>query len=109
MQILLHMGSQSIQNFSRTALKLVHDYLSNRKQRIQINGSFSSWQESFRGIPQGSVLGPFPFAVVINDLFLLEEETDMCNYSDVTTIYVCGNELKNIISSLETDAEKLSM
>ena len=43
--------------FSRAALELIHDYLSNRKQRVRINGSFSSWQESFRGVPQGSVLG----------------------------------------------------
>ena len=27
--------------FSRSALKLVYDYLSNRKQRVKINGSFS--------------------------------------------------------------------
>ena len=41
--------------FSRAALKLVYDYLSNRKQTVKINWSFSSWQESFRGVPQGSV------------------------------------------------------
>ena len=30
-------------SFSRAVLKLIHDYLSNRKQRVKINGSFSSW------------------------------------------------------------------
>ena len=34
--------------FVRAALKLIHYYLLNRKQRVKINGSFSSWQESFR-------------------------------------------------------------
>ena len=28
--------------FSRSALKLVHDYLFNRKQRVKVNGSFST-------------------------------------------------------------------
>ena len=94
--------------FSRSALKLVYDYLSNRKQRVKINGSFSSWQESIKGVPQGSVLGPLLFNVFINDLFFLVEETDICNYADDTTIYVCGHEPEHIVSSLETDAQKLS-
>ena len=70
-------------SFSRTALKLVHDYLLNRKQRVKINGSFSFWQESFRGVLQGSVLGLILFNVFINDLFFLVEETKVCNYADV--------------------------
>ena len=56
--------------FSRAVLKLVHDYLSNRKQRAKINGSSSSWQESFRAVPQDSLLGSILFNVFINDLFL---------------------------------------
>ena len=94
--------------FRRSALKPVHNYLSNRKQRVKTNGSFSCWQESIKGIPQGSVLEPLLFNVFINDLFLLVEETENCNYANSMTIYVCGHELKHVISSLETDTQKLS-
>ena len=89
-------------------LKLVYDYLSNRKQRVNINGSFSSWQESIKGVPQGSVLGPLLFNAFINSLFFLVEETEICNYADDTTIYVCGQKLEHIVSSLKTDAQRLS-
>ena len=54
--------------FSRAALKLVHDYLSNREQRVEINGSLSSWQKSFTRVPQGSALGLLLFNVFINHL-----------------------------------------
>ena len=39
--------------FSLTALKLVHNYLSNRKQRTKINSTYSSFLEIIFGVPQG--------------------------------------------------------
>ena len=38
-------------------LKLIHDYLSNRKQRVKVNDPYSSWKDIFYGFPQGSILG----------------------------------------------------
>ena len=43
--------------FHIDALKLVHDYLSNRKQRVKVNDPYSSWKDIFYGFPQGSILG----------------------------------------------------
>ena len=49
--------------FSLTALNLVHNYLSNRKQRTKINSSYSSFLEITFGFPQGSILGPLLFSI----------------------------------------------
>ena len=57
--------------FSKSALKLVRSYLTNRWQRTKVNNSFSPWVPLITGVPQGSIVGPLFFNIDLNDIFIL--------------------------------------
>ena len=73
--------------FHIDALKLIHDYLSNRKQRVKVNDTYSSWKDIFYGVPQGSILGPLLFNIHLCDLVYFLGDLDIASYADDTTIY----------------------
>ena len=98
----------SAYGFSPNALQLVHSYLSERKQRAKVNGSFSTWRETMIGVPQGSVLGPLLFNIYLNDLFMFVKDAQICNYADDTTIYACDGNIEGVIATLESDALKIA-
>ena len=40
------------------SLKLLHSYLTKRKQRVKLNGKYSLWSKTIFGVPQGPILRP---------------------------------------------------
>ena len=68
---------------------------------------FSSYKSSQRKIkicvPQGSVLGPLSFKVFLNDLFYIEVDSEICNFANDNTVYICGTDLDEITIKLEND------
>ena len=79
----------------------MHSYLSNRKQRVKINDTYSSWSEILFGVPQGSILGPLLFNIFICDMFYFLEGFDIANYADDSTPYCAGKSAESVVNNLE--------
>jgi hypothetical protein len=74
-------------------LKWTKNYLSNRKQKVIINGISSKWEYLKGGVPQGSVLGPLFFLVYINDLVNVIEFASVRMFADDTCLLRSDNDL----------------
>ena len=88
-------------------LKSFTSYLADRHQKVKYNETSSEFQTIKRGAPQGSILGPLLFILVINDLHLhlIHCRSDL--YADDTTISAVGTNLRDIEKVLNIDAENI--
>ena len=82
-------------------LNLVHDYLSNRKQRTKANRTYSFWLEIVFGVSQGSILGPLLFNIFLVELFFILNDFVIASYADDSTPYDIANDIDGVITSLE--------
>ena len=98
-------------------LHWVEKWLSDRKQRVILNGSFSDWVNVLSGVPQGSVLGPTLFIIFINDIDLAIDVTSsfLFKFADDTKVGRVvetedqRDELQAAISKLEQWSQEWQM
>ena len=92
---------------NENSLLFIYNYLTERKPRIKINNSLSTWENIKSGVPQGSILGPLLFNIYMNDIFWFTPDINIANYADDTTPYTIENNIKQLIKILEQNTEKI--
>ena len=83
------------------------DYLDERKQYAKVNGKFSSVDGIDFGVPQGSLLGPRLFSILVNDLPDAISAGHLYMYADDTTIYCVSKTIEDVIEKLNVAAKEL--
>ena len=93
---------------SEEALMYILSYLSNRKQCVRINDTYSEFEYIITGVPQGSILGPLLFNLSINDLFFFILIASVHNFADDNTLSAFAENVSKLINILQSESEVIT-
>ena len=89
-----------------SAYNLLQSYLSNRKQFIKVGNIKSNYCDVEVGLPQGSIISPLLFLILINDLKNCTN-LQVINFADDTLIYHKINDPTNINLYINMEFDKV--
>ena len=83
------------------------DYLMNRRQRTVIGEKKSEWGQVKSGVPQGSILGPLLFTIMVNDLPHVITQSQIMLYANDAIIFYSSRSPLEIESILNSELKKI--
>ena len=85
------------------------NYLTNRKQCVQIDQVKSDWKDVQLGVPQGSILGPILFLIYMNDIPMSALEAIFLLFADDTSIVATGKTEKEAAEKMNQILQKVEL
>ena len=98
-------------SFDMKSLNLVNKYMSNRKQKVKVHRTYSSWQKIFYWVLQGSILRSLLFKICLCDLSSCTDNTTPYNVNLTQELVINKLEEKSsiIFKRFKKNCVKLSI
>ena len=101
--------------FSKLASNDINPYIKNwiisflcdRRQRVVVDGLVTSFLNVNKGVPQGTVLGPLLFSIMVNDIKPVSPQTLLIKYADDITASVPATTGPNLTDSSYYEVENI--
>lgn len=100
----------SILGFQSDALDWIKSYLSNRQQKVLTENDESTWSNITNGVPQGSILGPLLFSILVSDIRQYIHWGSYHSYADDLQYYLSMKpcDANSNIKLVNQDLERIS-
>ncbi len=83
------------------------DYLTDRKQYLEMYNIKSPLDKILCGVPQGSILGPILFLVYVNDISM-STPLSILSFADDTTISTSAPDVHTLYTTMNNELQKLT-
>ena len=81
---------------------LMKSYISDRKQIVRINKTYSDEKTVLCGVPQGTIIEPLLFVIYINDIFKIMNKKELISFADDTVVIIRGETWLAVLDNAET-------
>jgi len=85
------------------ALELFKSYLSDRKQLVKINKTYSDEMKIICGVPQGTTVSPILFNIQLNDIKNLPLKSTLVCYTDDTVLICAESTWEEVFKTITED------
>ena len=96
-----------VYGFDKTSVNWFNSYLSNRSQRVMIGSTISAPVSLEVGCPQGAILSPTCFLILISDIEEWASHAQLCGYADDTSATVNDEDLSTLKQKCEESVNGL--
>ena len=93
--------------FSAKATEWFRSYLTKQKQVTSVGSTMSRTADVLMGSPQGSLLLPVIFIILMGDIDLWTEHSFTFGFADDTSSSCSGDDFEEVLNNLEQDAEHI--
>ena len=94
--------------FKGKILRWIKEYLSGRHSKVKLFGEYSDAYNNISGVPQGAVLSPTLFNIVMSDLPKIED-INIYSYADDITISTSGTHLQETKKKMQKFLDELAL
>ena len=88
--------------FQHRTISWFIDYLMDRKQVTDFNGTVSDMKDMLLGVRQGSILGPILFLIYVNDINKADSRCTFTKFTDDTTMLTKGESLSEAVDAMNS-------